>query len=132
MLLPGLININPDLPESNWPFLIYSVPDFPGAEAGTEFKGFYILVPVDKHFADWDDETEWVYGNVISEKKIMFCMPAMPYPLFPGAVNGQVLYKKLLSNIPPCVQKSMNNCHSFFDSKSGEAEDAAHTMAITQ
>ena len=71
-----VIPVNLNKPEANGPFLVYSVPDFTGAEAGTEFKGYYIVLPVDKRFVDLDDEVNWFTANVVSQGHILFRIPA--------------------------------------------------------
>ena len=109
-------------PEANGPFLVYDVPDFPGAEAGTEHRGFYILFPIDHRFPEGNIEVNFYTGYVKSDNEVVFKFPAWPYPLYPGLPNTKLLYQALTSVLPEYVTKSMNNIHAFFDN---EHEDTA-------
>jgi hypothetical protein len=70
--LPEVIQLNPDKPECNGPFLIYRVPNFDGAKDGTEFKGFYIILRIDKEFLEIDDTTNWFSANITVAKHVTF------------------------------------------------------------
>ena len=112
---PDTFVVDPDKPETNGPFLIYQVPDFPGAKEGTEHKGFYIIMPVDHRFPDMDEETTWYSAYVSGSHHVLFKFPAWPYALWPKADNGEILYDSILDQVPECVRKSLNNCHAVFD-----------------
>lgn len=115
--------MNPTKPESNGPFLIYEVPNFQGAEADTEHKGFYMLLPIEHCFPDMDEEVNWCSGHVAGSTHILFRIPAWPHALYPKALNSEILYKSILEQVPEPVQKSMNASHTVFDSE--DADTAA-------
>lgn len=119
------ITVNVNKPESNGPFLVYEVPDFPAAKDGKEVRGFYILLPIDHRFPDMDEEVNWYSAHVAGGQHVLFKMPAWPYPLQPGIANGDYLYKAIMSQVPVHVQKSMNNAHSVFDPENEDLHDAA-------
>jgi hypothetical protein len=110
-----IITVNPEKPESVWPFVIYPVPDFPAATPGQEHRGFYIMCPVDPRFEAHDDTIDWYTGRVINDHMLHFKIPAWPYHLFPNVGDGTWLYEVTKNQVLPCVQKSMNHAHSMLD-----------------
>lgn len=128
LCIPEVIAANPDRPECNGPFLLYRVPDFSGAEAGTEHKGFYMILPIDMRYVDIDDEINWFGGNVSGSQHLLFRVPSFPYPLYPWLKNGDGFYKCIQEQVPFSVQKAMNDAHSPFD-PSFETTETAMTVS---
>jgi hypothetical protein len=122
--LPEVISVNPNKPECNGPFLIYRVPNFDGAKPGTEFKGFYIMLGINKDFLEIDDSTNWFSATVTGTQHILFRMPAFPYALWPWLKGnvGEQLMRIILDQVPEPVQKAMNHAHSVFSPDSDTAQ----------
>lgn len=112
-----VIPVNMKKPESAWPMLVYTVPDFPGVVDGTEHKGLYILCDVDKRFEEFDGTVDWYTGCVCggNDKMLHFKVPAFPFPLFPNVTDGEWLYQGIQSQVGAHVQKSMNDAHANLD-----------------
>jgi hypothetical protein len=125
--LPEVITVNANEPECNGPFLTCKVPDFEGAKAGTEHKGFYIILPITKEFLYVDDTTNWFSANVTSSKHIMIRIPAFPYPLWPWLKDGEgeQFMKTIQEQVPEPVRKAMNHAHSAFapDADAAQTQD---------
>lgn len=116
--------VNPSKPESNGPVLVYDVPDMPGSDGTQEYKGYYILLPIDNRFVDIDDTIVWYKANVIADKLILFRVPAWPYALWPNSAYSRDFYDLIMNQVGLPIQKSMNACHSVFDAESDEAGSA--------
>jgi hypothetical protein len=116
LALPEVISVNPNKPECNGPFLIYRVPNFDGAKDGTEFKGFYIILGINKDFLEIDDSTNWFSANVTGTQHLLFRMPAFPYALWPWLKGnvGESFMKIIQDQVPEPVQKAINHAHSVF------------------
>lgn len=130
LLLLSTVNItvNPDHPESNGPFLVYDVPDLPGT-SGVQYKGFYLILPIDTRFVDMDDEVAWYTGACSGSKGLLFKLPAWPFVLYPKG-DSRKHYDNLLKAVPEYVQRSMNDAHSFFDP--GQADEDLASNATAQ
>ena len=123
------ITVNPDLPECNGPFLIYPVPDFPGASGDSEYKGYYIMYPMDSRFVEMDDTTNWVTGWVHSNGTcVVIKVPAWPFPMWPNGRHHQFLYDQIVNQVGPNVAKSMHNAHSAFDASQDGVGSNAGTI----
>ena len=118
-----MIKVNLDKPESNGPFLLYQVPDFEGAKAGTENKGFYLILQIDFRFVQIDDKINWYTGNVASGgQHLLFRMPAFPYAFWPWLQNSEEYWKVIQGQLPFPITKAMNDAHSPFDPTSENVE----------
>jgi hypothetical protein len=114
--LPEVISVNPNKPECNGPFLIFRVPNFDGAKDGTEFKGFYIMLEINKDFLEIDDSTNYFSANVTGSKHILFRMPAFPYAFWPWLKGnvGEEFMKIIQDQVSEPVQKAMSHAYSVF------------------
>jgi hypothetical protein len=115
--LSEVISVNPNKPECNGPFLLYKVPNFDGAKDGTEFKGFYIMLEINKDFLKINDSANyWFSTNVTGTKPILFRIPAFPYVLWPWRKGnaGEEFMKIIQDQVPEPVQKAINHAYSVF------------------
>ena len=107
--------MNASNPECNGPFLIYSIPDYVGVDTRTEYKGFYIILPIDSRFAEMDEEVNWYSAKVVGAKQILFQIPAWPYALWPKGQASAFLYTAIANEVADNIKKSMNAAHAVFD-----------------
>jgi hypothetical protein len=114
--LPELLQVNPNKPECNGPFTIYKVPDLDGAEKGSQYKGYYMILKIAKEFFDLDDKIAWFSGSIIDEKRIKFRFPSYPFGLWPWQKNdsGEKFMAHIQQYVPMPVQRAMNDAHSVF------------------
>ena len=80
-------------PEANGRFIIYDVPDFPGAETGTERRAFYIAFPIDHPFPEGNEEINFYTAFVAGEYHVIFKFPAWPHALYPDLPGTKDLYE---------------------------------------
>lgn len=107
--------VNDKLPECNGPFLVYPVPDFLGVGGRTEYKGFYIFMPIDVRFIEMDEEVTWYSAKVVSGTQVLVQAPAWPFCFWPKGNHSSKLYDRIVSQVDDPVKKSMHNAHSIFD-----------------
>jgi hypothetical protein len=114
--LPEVISVNPNKPECNGSFLTYRVPNFDGAKVGTEFKGFYIMLGINKHFLEIDDLTNWFLPMLLECNISSFECLHFPYALWPWLKGnvGEEFTRIIQDQVPEPVQKVMNQAHSVF------------------
>jgi hypothetical protein len=104
-------------PEANGPFLVYDVPGFEGAKAGTEVvRAFYILLKIDPRFQEMDSHINFYTARAVGAT-VHFKVPAWPFCLFPSASNqsSDAFWTLFTSQVPAPVAKTMNHVHSVFE-----------------
>ena len=117
--------MNTDRPECNGPVLVYSVPDYIGTDNQTEYKGFYILLPIDSRFEQMDPNTNFYQAKVVGSKQIVVTMPAWPFALWPTNPDGRNLYGRIINQVGGPIGRSMNAVHSAWDNTDGDMDAIA-------
>lgn len=116
--------VNLEKPECNGPFLIFDVPDLPGAQLGTEHKAYYIMLTTDRRFEEIDDSQNWYTARVYSEKKVLVRLPAWDFPFFPKTDQALSFQQSMTSAVDASVAKSLTNVFAAFDSEAADFQEA--------